>query len=55
MRKPIASFMFSPFLTSAALAHDGHGLLGAHWHVADVVGFVVFAALIGMVIWHVRK
>ncbi|MEO0004295.1 MAG: hypothetical protein RLZZ22_1987 [Pseudomonadota bacterium] len=25
---------------SAVLAHDGHGLLGSHWHATDVLGFV---------------
>ena len=23
-----------------ALAHDGHGLFGAHWHATDALGFV---------------
>ena len=54
MRKPLASLMLSPFVSNA-MAHDGHGLAGLHWHIADVVGFVVFAALIGMVIWHLKK
>jgi hypothetical protein len=28
-----------------ALAHDGHGLHGSHWHSTDAWGFVVFAAM----------
>jgi hypothetical protein len=54
MRKSVSTFMLSPFMSNA-MAHDGHGLIGMHWHVSDVVGFVVFAALIGMVIWHWKK
>ncbi len=28
----------------SALAHDGHGLFGAHWHATDVLGFIAAAA-----------
>ena len=40
---------------SAALAHDGHGLFGAHWHATDALGFVAAAGLIGLVVWLSRK
>jgi hypothetical protein len=26
-----------------ALAHDGHGLAGAHWHGTDAWGFIALA------------
>ena len=26
-------------------AHDGHGLLGSHWHATDAIGFIVVIAL----------
>ncbi len=42
-------------LGATAHAHEGHGLLGSHWHTSDVVGFVVFGVLAVMVIWHLRK
>ena len=55
MRKLFASFISSPLLTGAALAHEGHGLAGTHWHATDVLGFVALAGVVAMVIWHLRK
>lgn len=31
-----------------ALAHDGHGQGGTHWHATDVLGFVIAAALVAL-------
>jgi hypothetical protein len=36
-------------------AHEGHGLLGAHWHASDAFGFVALAAAIGLAVWISRK
>ncbi len=33
-----------------ALAHDGHGLQGAHWHATDVSGFVLVVVLAALAI-----
>jgi hypothetical protein len=33
-----------------ALAHDGHGLQGSHWHASDVSGFVVVGVLAALAI-----
>lgn len=38
-----------------SLAHEGHGLLGSHWHATDALGFVGVAVLIGLAIWMSRK
>jgi hypothetical protein len=38
-------------LPLAALAHDGHGLSGSHWHPADVLGFVVLALVAAATVW----
>lgn len=32
-------------LPALALAHDGHGLAGLHWHASDTWGFVAVVAL----------
>lgn len=40
---------------SLALAHDGHGLGGTHWHASDAWGFVLIAALVGLAWWSSRK
>lgn len=36
---------------STVFAHDGHGLMGSHWHATDVLGFVVVSALAAAAIW----
>ena len=42
-------------LTHNALAHDGHGLGGTHWHATDVLGFVVAAALVAVAVYFGKK
>jgi hypothetical protein len=44
-----ASFSFP------ALAHDGHGLLGSHWHATDALGFLAAAGLIALAVWLSKK
>ncbi len=41
--------------TTAAFAHEGHGLAGTHWHASDTLGFVVVAALAVVAVWLSRK
>ena len=41
-------------LPAWAHAHDGHGLVGPHWHATDAVGFVV-AIGAGALAWWVRR
>jgi len=38
-----------------ALAHDGHGMSGAHWHATDGLGFMVLAAIVGLALWATRR
>ena len=37
--------------TPWALAHEGHGLHGGHWHASDAWGFVLIAAALGVALW----
>ena len=37
--------------TPWALAHQGHGLLGSHWHASDAWGFLVGGAVLAPVLW----
>jgi hypothetical protein len=37
-----------------AMAHDGHGQAGMHWHATDVLGFVVVGLLIALAAWRSR-
>jgi len=36
---------------SIAFAHDGHGLMGSHWHSTDVLGFVAVGCLAAIAVW----
>jgi hypothetical protein len=36
---------------SPALAHEGHGLAGGHWHATDAFGFVAVIAGVAAVMW----
>ena len=40
---------------ATAVAHDGHGFEGSHWHATDVWGFVGLLALIGAAAWWTRR
>jgi hypothetical protein len=50
----IATYAISTW-ASTAFAHDGHGLVGTHWHATDVWGFVVVGGLAAAAIWLSRK
>ena len=34
-----------------AVAHDGHGMVGAHWHASDSLGFVLIGVLVAALAW----
>ena len=40
---------------TAAVAHDGHGLHGSHWHASDALGFVVLGIAIALAVWASRR
>ncbi len=42
-------------LPLAAMAHEGHGLEGPHWHATDVWGFAALAVIAFAAIWWRRK
>ena len=37
-----------------ALAHEGHGLAGSHWHATDAVGLLVAAGIGALALWLFR-
>jgi hypothetical protein len=41
-------------LAAPAFAHEGHGLLGSHWHASDAWGYVLIAALAAAAWWASR-
>jgi hypothetical protein len=36
---------------SLAVAHDGHGMVGAHWHASDALGFVLIGVVVAALAW----
>jgi hypothetical protein len=52
MKNFAALFMATAALN--ALAHDGHGLQGSHWHSTDAWGFVVFGAM-ALAAWFIGR
>ena len=38
-----------------ALAHDGHGLAGSHWHASDTLGLVAAGLVFALALWRGRK
>ena len=56
--KPIRRWLASiatALTGGAAIAHDGHGLNGAHWHATDSWGWVALAVVLGAAIWAARR
>ena len=37
--------------TLPALAHDGHGLAGSHWHASDAFGLLLAGGVAVLAIW----
>ncbi len=38
-----------------ALAHEGHGLAGSHWHVADAWGFAALGLGLAAAVWFSKE
>ena len=62
--RPLPTDFFTPLRSAAvfltllaanglALAHDGHGMQGSHWHATDLLGLVVGLAVAALV-WRSR-
>ena len=41
--------------TGPALAHDGHGMLGNHWHASDAWGFIALAIVVVVALYLSRS
>ncbi|MDO5623525.1 MAG: hypothetical protein Q4G71_02430 [Pseudomonadota bacterium] len=42
-------------LPLAAVAHEGHGQDGAHWHATDAWGFVAAGVAAAIAFWYFRR
>jgi len=47
----LLAFFLVLVASAPALAHDGHGLAGSHWHATDTWGFVALAVGLAAAIW----
>ena len=47
----LLSFVFAWLACAQALAHEGHGLAGSHWHVADAWGFAALGLGLAAAVW----
>ena len=43
--KYFSTLLAGAFTQMGALAHDGHGMAGTHWHATDAMGWAVAIAL----------
>lgn len=55
MKKQVSVLISTLAAASAALAHEGHGLDGPHWHATDAWGFVAVGALVALAVWLSRR
>jgi len=51
MKKQVSVLISTLAAASAALAHEGHGPDGPHWHATDAWGFVALGALVALAVW----
>jgi len=42
-------------IAAPAQAHDGHGLLGSHWHASDAWGFAALAIAVAVALYLSRN
>jgi len=49
--RSVTALLSTALFAAPALAHEGHGLLGSHWHATDALGFIGVAAVIALVVW----
>ncbi len=57
MKTPFAKLLALCAATAAAapsMAHDGHGLIGSHWHGTDAWGFIALALIAGAALYFSR-
>ena len=46
--------LFIATAAAKAMAHDGHGLSGSHWHSTDAWGFVALGAM-ALAAWFIGR
>jgi hypothetical protein len=46
--------LFIATAAANAMAHDGHGLSGSHWHSTDAWGFVALGAM-ALAAWFIGR
>ncbi len=54
LRKPFTALL-AGLAALPALAHEGHGLSGPHWHATDAAIFIALALAVVVALWAGRK
>jgi hypothetical protein len=42
-------------LSTGASAHNGHGMLGFHWHATDTLGFILGLNVVAAIGWFIGR
>jgi hypothetical protein len=45
------AFLLAIVVSAPAVAHEGHGLAGSHWHPTDAWGFVALITAFVVAVW----
>ena len=49
--KQVATFFSTVLACASVLAHEGHGMGGAHWHASDSWGFIAVGGIFALALW----
>lgn len=42
-------------MSTGASAHNGHGMIGTHWHASDTLGFILLLNAVAAVVWFIGR
>lgn len=55
LKPPLLALAAALLAAAPALAHEGHGPDGSHWHATDAWGFVALGVAVGVALWFGRR
>ena len=53
--KRAVSTVVAALMSGSAFAHEGHGLVGSHWHATDPWGLIALALVVAAALWAARR
>jgi len=48
-------FIAACAISTGAQAHNGHGMLGSHWHASDTLGFILLLNAVAAIAWFIGR